>query len=300
VSKNERINYTFSVKLVFYTYFDILTVPKNNDKMNTHQKIKILIVDDNDQMRHIVRLTFARHEIYDILEATQGIQALDMIRDTSPDIVFLDIMMPGDINGIEVCQRIKSTQREQYCFVVLLSAKATQEDINIGLHAGADVYLIKPFSPLKLIDIVEKFNKKVAQTPPIAWSTFQDNSLQQIENTTINYELLLGFDPTRLDVLETMLGSQELVLKIIKSFVADLACVIEEIQHLLQKEDIEQAQRKLHTLKGSSADVGATDVAQIVKDIEEILFYQGDTYEKMLALSQAWRVIDSTVQTRLL
>ena len=72
------------------------------------------------------------------------------------------------------------------------------------------------------------------------------------------------------------------------------------IQHLLQKEDIEQAQRKLHTLKGSSADVGATDVAQIVKDIEEILFCQGDTYEKMLALSQAWRVIDSTVQTRLL
>lgn len=56
--------------------------------MNATKKIKMLIVDDNDQMRHILRLTFARDSHYDILEATQGLQALDMIRDTSPDIVF--------------------------------------------------------------------------------------------------------------------------------------------------------------------------------------------------------------------
>ncbi|MEN9756706.1 MAG: hypothetical protein RL755_893 [Pseudomonadota bacterium] len=269
--------------------------------MNATKKIKMLIVDDNDQMRHILRLTFARDSHYDILEATQGLQALDMIRDTSPDIVFLDIMMPGDINGLEVCQRIKSTPREQYCFVVLLSAKAAQEDIDSGLMAGADMYLIKPFSPLKLIEIVDNFNQKVAESSAMPLPAFQEKSIENnTQITTLNYNVLTGFDPTRLDVLETMLGSQELVLKTIKSFVFDFACAVEDIQRLLQKQDVEQAKRKLHTLKGCSADFGANQVSLLAADIEEILSYQGDTYQKMLALSHAWRVIDTTTRTMLL
>jgi DNA-binding response OmpR family regulator len=264
--------------------------------MNTHPKIKILIVDDNHQMRHILRLTFARHGNYDILEATQGAQAIDIVNEELPDIVFLDIMMPGEMNGLDVCQRIKFMQKTHYCFVVLLSAKTAQEDINSGLNAGADMYLIKPFSPLKLIEIVEKFNQTVAQTHPIAWSTFQEKPLQKTEKATINYAMLLGFDSMRLEVLESMLGSQEIVLKTIKSFVSDFALVVEEIQALLQTQHFDAAKRKLHTLKGSSADFGATDVAKLAQEIEEILVYQGDTYQKMLALSQAWRVIDSTAQ----
>ena len=268
--------------------------------MNATKKITMLIVDDNDQMRQILRLTFARESNYDILEATQGAQALDIIRDKSPDIVFLDIMMPGDINGLDVCQRIKSTQREQYCFVVLLSAKAAQEDIDSGLMAGADMYLIKPFSPLKLIEIVDNFNEKVAQSSAMSLPKFQEKSLVPPQITTINYNVLLGFDSTRLEVLETMLGSQELVLKTIKSFVFDFAYAVEEIQRLLQKQDVEQAKRKLHTLKGCSADFGANQVALLAANIEEILSYQGDTYQKMLALSHAWRVIDTTTRTMLL
>lgn len=97
-----------------------------------------------------------------------------------------------------------------------------------------------------------------------------------------------------------MLGSQELVLKTIKSFVFDFACAVDEIQTLLQKQDFDIAKRKLHTLKGCASDFGANHVAMLASDIEDILRYHGDTYQKMLALFHAWRVIDATTRTMLL
>ena len=71
-----------------------------------------------------------------------------------PDVVVLDVMMPGGLDGIEVCRRIRADPHMGHTKVVMLSARGSARDIDEGRKAGADVYLIKPFSPLELIQQV--------------------------------------------------------------------------------------------------------------------------------------------------
>ncbi|MEI7796242.1 MAG: response regulator [Methylococcaceae bacterium] len=121
--------------------------------------MKILIVDDNMQIRQLLRITFSTNPNNVLFEALNGQEALDLIRSKSPDIVFLDIMMPGDIDGLDVCEFIKTSEYKS-CFVVLLSAKGQKTDIELGLERGANMYLTKPFSPMALLEIVENLPSK--------------------------------------------------------------------------------------------------------------------------------------------
>jgi len=121
--------------------------------------MKILIVDDNMQIRQLLRITFSTNPNNVLFEALNGQEALDLIRSKSPDIVFLDIMMLGDIDGLDVCEFIKTSEYKS-CFVVLLSAKGQKTDIELGLERGANMYLTKPFSPMALLEIVENLPSK--------------------------------------------------------------------------------------------------------------------------------------------
>ena len=123
----------------------------------TDKKLKILIVDDNVQLRTLLRITFTRQTDYQLLEAENGVEGLKLALDERPDVVITDVMMPGELNGLDLCRKIKASEH-QSCFVVLLSGKGQQSDI--GMQAGADVYRVKPFSPIELIDIVKEFQIK--------------------------------------------------------------------------------------------------------------------------------------------
>ncbi len=116
--------------------------------------MRVLVVDDNVQMRTLLKITFSTSPGYEIIQAQNGVEAIDIIRSQHIDIVFLDIMMPGEMDGLDVCKFIKSSEYKS-CFVVLLSAKGQKADIKEGLETGADMYLTKPFSPLALMKIVE-------------------------------------------------------------------------------------------------------------------------------------------------
>lgn len=118
--------------------------------------MKILVVDDNIQMRTLLRITFSTVPNYEVFQAENGEDALNIIRTQHIDLIFLDIMMPGDIDGFEVCKWVKTSEYKS-CFIVLLSAKGQKADIELGLKMGADKYLTKPFSPLALLEIVEQF-----------------------------------------------------------------------------------------------------------------------------------------------
>lgn len=118
--------------------------------------MKILIVDDNLQMRNLLRMTFSTHSAYQLFQAQNGTEALEIVRTEKPDIIFLDVMMPGELDGLGVCKAIKASEFKA-CFVVLLSAKGQKADIELGLESGADKYLTKPFSPIALLEIVENF-----------------------------------------------------------------------------------------------------------------------------------------------
>ena len=112
---------------------------------------KILIVDDHADIRRLIRLTL-EFERYDIFEAADGKSALALAASSRPDVVLLDVMMPGDIDGLEVCRRIKADAALGGAKVIMLSARGQASDREAGLQAGADAYLVKPFSPLQLID----------------------------------------------------------------------------------------------------------------------------------------------------
>jgi len=117
---------------------------------------KILIVDDQLEVRELVQVTLEIGD-YQILAAENGQQALDVAHAERPDIILLDIMMPGsNVDGLEVCRRLKNNPETANTTIVMLSAKGQESDIEAGRAAGADDYFTKPFSPIALIEKVEE------------------------------------------------------------------------------------------------------------------------------------------------
>jgi two-component system, OmpR family, phosphate regulon response regulator PhoB len=117
---------------------------------------KILIVEDNADIRRLVRMTLESAD-YEILEAIDGESGLHLAQATRPDLVLLDVMMPGDIDGLDVCRQIRQNPDLPDIRVVLLTARGQAKDRESGLAAGAHAYLAKPFSPLQLIDTVDQW-----------------------------------------------------------------------------------------------------------------------------------------------
>jgi CheY-like chemotaxis protein len=114
---------------------------------------KILIVDDHADIRKLIRMTL-EFEDYDIYEAETGEEALLIAHAILPELVLLDVMMPGGMDGLEVCRRLKADPVLASVHVMLLSARGQANDREAGLQAGAEVYLVKPFSPLQLIESI--------------------------------------------------------------------------------------------------------------------------------------------------
>jgi DNA-binding response OmpR family regulator len=110
---------------------------------------RVLIVDDDPLIRHVVRAVLEDGS-YDLDEAASGEEALKVAAGHPPDVVLLDVMMPG-IDGFEVAARMKKDARLKGTVVVMLTAKDAPEDRRRGMDAGADVYFTKPFSPLELL-----------------------------------------------------------------------------------------------------------------------------------------------------
>ena len=115
---------------------------------------KILIADDERALRLLIAGTLEIGE-YDILEADNGIQALDLVKRERPDLIILDVMMPG-MTGYEVCKRIKTNPDIADTKVLILTAKGQQSDEEAAWEALADFYLAKPFSPMELLFMVEE------------------------------------------------------------------------------------------------------------------------------------------------
>jgi DNA-binding response OmpR family regulator len=114
----------------------------------------ILLADDEEDIKTVVRL-FLEEKGYDIITAFDGLDAIDITRREKPDLILLDIMMPV-INGYEVCQKLKADPATAGIPIVMLSAAAHADSVKKGLDAGAVDYLVKPFDPEKLDEIIIK------------------------------------------------------------------------------------------------------------------------------------------------
>ncbi len=110
---------------------------------------RILVVDDEERMVRFIRLNL-EHDGFQVTEAYNGAQAIDRLRDTLPEVVLLDVMLP-DIDGFEVLQLIREVSDVP---VIMLTAKGEEDDRVRGLELGADDYVTKPFSPRELVSRV--------------------------------------------------------------------------------------------------------------------------------------------------
>jgi CheY-like chemotaxis protein len=115
---------------------------------------KLLIVDDVGEVRKLLRLTLG-YGLYRMYEADNGRDALRLARSEVPDVMVLDVMMRGEADGFQLCQTIKQDDRLKSIFVVLLTARGQKTDIEEGARVGADAYIVKPFSPSRLIEVIE-------------------------------------------------------------------------------------------------------------------------------------------------
>lgn len=110
---------------------------------------KILIADDDEDIRRFIEVNLLP-EGFETISAADGLEALSIASEEQPDLVLLDVMMPK-LDGFEVCRMLRSDPRTSHICVILLTAKSLSTDKLVGLSAGADDYIIKPFDPLELI-----------------------------------------------------------------------------------------------------------------------------------------------------
>jgi len=113
---------------------------------------KILIVDDQKEIRDLLRMTLELAQSFDIHEAHDGKDAVEKAAGLQPDLVLMDVMMPGEIDGLEACRRIKAAAAPGMApNVLLVSAKPLSELAPHLQTAGADSFMPKPFGPLQLV-----------------------------------------------------------------------------------------------------------------------------------------------------
>jgi len=113
---------------------------------------KILIADDDPEMRNVIRISL-KGDGYEIHEAKDGYEALDMASALRPDLIVLDVMMPGMV-GYRVCQELKKEPETEHILILILTARDTGMTGDAALDAGADDLMSKPFLPKQLRDKV--------------------------------------------------------------------------------------------------------------------------------------------------
>jgi len=109
----------------------------------------ILVVEDEEDIQELIRYNLAR-EGYQTVSAMSGEDALNSIDNKLPDLILLDLMLPG-IDGLEICRRLKADGKTSHIPIIMVSARGEEADVVTGLELGADDYITKPFSPRVLM-----------------------------------------------------------------------------------------------------------------------------------------------------
>jgi two-component system alkaline phosphatase synthesis response regulator PhoP len=160
-------------------------------------KEKIFVVDDEEDILELLRFNLSR-EGCQVFCASSGEEALRLVRSEIPDLVVLDLMLPG-IDGLEVTRRLKSDPNTKHLPIVMLTAKGEEADIVTGLELGADDYVTKPFSPRILVARVRAvLRRKVKESP-------EGSSVIRIHDLIIDprrHEVLVNGEPVVLTFTE--------------------------------------------------------------------------------------------------
>jgi DNA-binding response OmpR family regulator len=133
---------------------------------------RILVVDDDPTVREVV-LSYLRAEQYEVADAADGETALSIIGHERPDLVVLDVMLPG-VDGLEVCRRVRATSDLP---IIMLTALGAESERVVGLELGADDYVAKPFSPRELVLRIGSVLRRVGEPSGAGGGVLVDGDL---------------------------------------------------------------------------------------------------------------------------
>jgi DNA-binding response OmpR family regulator len=159
---------------------------------------KIVIIEDEPDILEVLSYNLKR-EGYEVLTASDGTGGLALIRREMPDMVLLDLMLPG-MDGVEICSNIKKDPESQNTLIIMVTAKGEESDIVLGLGVGADDYITKPFSPKELIARVKAVLRRgilVEKAP-----TAEKIQLGDLEIDTGKYRVTIGERDVKLTASE--------------------------------------------------------------------------------------------------
>ncbi|MFH1728080.1 MAG: response regulator [Pseudomonadota bacterium] len=117
-------------------------------------KKKILIVDDEPDFIKILKIRL-EHAGYEIFEAANGLEGLEILKTEIPDLILLDVMMP-DMNGYQFCRKVKSNEKTEHIPIIMVTAKAQESDKYWGLETGAVDYITKPYESSEMLEKIKK------------------------------------------------------------------------------------------------------------------------------------------------
>ncbi len=150
---------------------------------------KILIVDDDINICELLRL-YLEKEGFETVVVTSGLQAIDTFNTSAPDLVLLDIMLPG-LDGWQICREIRKTSQTP---IIMLTAKGETFDKVLGLELGADDYITKPFETKEVIARIKAVLRRTADKTP-AVDSVKEVSYDKLKVNLTNYELIVDDKP---------------------------------------------------------------------------------------------------------
>ena len=164
--------------------------------------MRVLVVEDEAPIRRVV-VGYLQREGFEVSEAADGLTAVELARELGPEVIVLDLGLPG-IDGVEVCRQVRTFSD---AYIVMLTARAEEIDKLIGLSVGADDYLTKPFSPRELVARVRAMLRR-----PRTDSTSADVQVRRFGDLTIDPEArevtlagrIVELTRTEFDILEVL------------------------------------------------------------------------------------------------
>jgi CheY-like chemotaxis protein len=127
--------------------------------------VKILVVEDDRSIQMVLELVFTRAAKCEVLTASDGPEGLAMIQQAKPDVVLLDLMLPG-MDGFEICERVKADEATRHIPIIFLTAQPQPTAMARAMALGAAGYIVKPFDPIKIIDQINEALSRV-QAPQL-------------------------------------------------------------------------------------------------------------------------------------
>lgn len=262
-----------------------------DSQMGVKHPLRILLVEDN-AVNQKVALRILERLGYRADIAGNGIEAIEALRRQPYDLVLMDVQMP-EMDGLEATRRICQEWPSERPRIVAMTANAMLDDRNICLQAGMDDYISKPIRVAELIQTLEKCQPR----PLHSKKGTEEQSNSNSELLPISNSRQSTIDTKVLQDLQKMLGEDEphAFAEVIESYIADMPKLMQAIQTAIDNADAEALRLSAHSLKSTSATIGAMTFSKLLKRIEEIS-KSGKTAEAAPILPELWAEYEKVQQ----